>query len=90
MKEKDMKRILVRKEKEREDVRLEALKKRIQESKRKRLRESGRTEVDLKALREVQEQFDRLIKDLTSAKGLLAGLAIGANEVSYDNEEEIS
>jgi hypothetical protein len=85
MKEKDMKRILVRKEKEREDVRLEALKKRIQESKRRRLRESGRTEVDLKALREVQEQFDRLIKDMTSAKVLLAGLAIGVNEVSYDN-----
>jgi hypothetical protein len=90
MKEEDMKRILIRKEKEQGDAGLEALKKRIQEAKIKRLRESGRTEVDLKALREVQEQFDRLIKDMTSAKVLLAGLAIGANEVSYENQEKIS
>jgi hypothetical protein len=73
-----MKRVLVRKK---EGItKVEALK--------KRLREGGRTEVDLKALREVQDQFDCLIKDMTSAKLLLAGLAIGANEVSYDNVEE--
>jgi hypothetical protein len=74
-----MKRILVRIEKTRE--RLEALKK------QKRLREGGRTEVDLRALREVQDQFDALIKDMTSAKLMLASLAIGANEVSYNETE---
>jgi hypothetical protein len=82
MKEEDMKRVLVRKEKVRE--RLETLKK------QKRLRESGRTEVDLKALREVQEQFDGLIDQMMSAKVLLAGLAIGMDHISVDSDTEIT
>jgi hypothetical protein len=77
-----MKRILVRIEKTRE--RLEALKK------QKRLREGGRTEIDLKALREVQDQFDALINDMTSAKLMLASLAIGYDDISSSNTEKIN
>jgi hypothetical protein len=73
-----MKRVLVREKKG--TARVEALK--------KRFREGGRTEVDLKALREVQDQFDTLIQDMASAKLLLAGLAIGANGVSYDGTDK--
>jgi hypothetical protein len=76
-----MKRILVREKQESKgSARINAMK--------KRLREGGRTEIDLKALREVQDQFDALIQDMTSAKLLLAGLAIGANEVSYNGDVE--
>jgi hypothetical protein len=76
-----MKRILVREKQGSKGIeRVNSLK--------KRFREGGRTEVDLKALREVQDQFDALIQDMTSAKLLLAGLAIGANEISYNGDVE--
>jgi hypothetical protein len=75
-----MKRVLIREKQV--NARIKSLK--------KRFREGGRTEVDLKALQEVQDQFDNLIKDMTSAKLLLAGLAIGANEVSSEEVEEIN
>jgi hypothetical protein len=56
---------------------------------RNRLREGGRTEVDLKSLREVQQQFDCLIDQMMSAKVLLAGLAIGMDHISVDSETEM-
>jgi DNA invertase Pin-like site-specific DNA recombinase len=71
-----MKRVLTR---EKQKDRINSLK--------KRLRESGRTEIDLEALREVQDQFDSLIKDMTSYKALLAGLAIGYDDFSVDITE---
>jgi hypothetical protein len=56
----------------------------------KRLREEERTDIDLKALQEVQKQFDGLIERMMSAKVLLAGLAIGANDVSVDSDVDIT
>jgi hypothetical protein len=56
---------------------------------KKRFREEKRTEVDLEALREVQDQFDTLIKDMESDKLLLASLAIGYDEAFYHEDETI-
>jgi hypothetical protein len=55
-----------------------------------RFREGKRSEVDLEALKEVQKQFDCLMEQMMSAKVLLAGLAIGANEVSVDSDVDIT
>jgi hypothetical protein len=57
---------------------------------RQRLQEGKRSEVDLEALKEVQKQFDCLIEQMMSAKVLLAGLAIGSNEVSVDSDVDIT
>jgi DNA invertase Pin-like site-specific DNA recombinase len=73
-----MKRKLIR---EKQKSRINSLK--------KRFREGGRTEVDLEALREVQSQFDALIKDMASAKLLLASLTIGYDEAFYHEDETI-
>jgi hypothetical protein len=75
-----MKRVLVREKKGM--AKIESLKNRLQEEKR--------SEVDLEALKEVQKQFDCLIEQMMSAKVLLAGLAIGANEVSVDSDVDIT
>jgi hypothetical protein len=79
-KEKSMKRVLARDKQG--NARIKSLKQRLQEEKR--------SEVDLEALKEVQKQFDCLIEQMMSAKVLLAGLAIGANEVSVDSDVDIT
>jgi hypothetical protein len=48
------------------------------------LREMKISEFDLEALREVQGQFDSLIEQMTDAKLLLAGFAVGFDEMSVD------
>jgi hypothetical protein len=75
-----MKRMLAREKQG--DARIKSLK--------NRFREGKRSEVDLEALKEVQKQFDCLIEQMMSAKVLLAGLAIGANEVSVDSDVDIT
>jgi hypothetical protein len=69
----------------------------IRESQNKserRIRESKISIVDRRALREVQTQFDALITQMLDAKILLAGLAIGGDNVRTNtniyssNEEE--
>jgi hypothetical protein len=52
---------------------------------RKPLREGKRSAVDLKALKEVQNQIDNLIGQMTNTKLLLAELAIGADEAWAEN-----
>jgi hypothetical protein len=47
----------------------------------RRIRESKISMVDRRALREVQNQFDALITQMLDAKILLAGLAIGGDNV---------
>jgi hypothetical protein len=73
-KEKNMKRKLV---KENLNTRINSL--------RKPLREGNRSAVDLKALKDVQSQFDNLIGLMTNTKLLLAELAIGGDEVWAEN-----
>jgi CelD/BcsL family acetyltransferase involved in cellulose biosynthesis len=55
-------------------------------SQKRRLQEGKRSFVDLKELREVQNQFDCLIEQMMSAKLLLASLAIGYDDVSVDSD----
>jgi hypothetical protein len=55
-------------------------------SQKRRLQEGERSFVDLKELNEVQNQFDSLIEQMMSAKLLLAGLAIGYDDVSVDSD----
>lgn len=74
-----MKRKVVR---ENQNTRIKSLK--------SRLREEKRSIVDLKALREVQNQFDCLMEQMMSAKLLLAGLAIGADDISTDSSVDIT
>jgi hypothetical protein len=50
----------------------------------KRFREGERSAIDLQALQKIQDQFDALIENMMDAKLLLAGLAIGGNEVWTD------
>jgi ADP-dependent phosphofructokinase/glucokinase len=52
---------------------------------RKLFREGNRSTVDLKALKDVQSQFDNLIGLMTNTKLLLAELAIGGDEVWAEN-----
>jgi hypothetical protein len=52
---------------------------------RKPLRKGNRSAVDLKALKDVQNQFDNLIGLMTNTKLLLAGLSIGGDEVWAEN-----
>jgi hypothetical protein len=42
----------------------------------------------LQALQKVQEQFDNLIKQMTKAKILLAGLEIGGDDACYEEYEK--
>jgi CHASE3 domain sensor protein len=58
------------------------------DSLRKTLREGERSTVDLQALQKVQEQFDDLIKKMTQAKILLAGLEIGGDDAYYEEYEK--
>jgi hypothetical protein len=63
-------------------------------SQRKPLREGERSLIDLQALQGVQKQFDGLIKEMLTAKVLLAGLETGSDDAYYEeykketNEEE--
>jgi CHASE3 domain sensor protein len=57
-------------------------------SPRKPLREGERSTIDLQALQKVQEQFDNLIKQMTKAKILLAGLEIGGDDAYYEEYEK--
>jgi hypothetical protein len=56
-------------------------------SSRKPLREGERSTIDLQALQKVQEQFDSLIKEMLTAKVLLAGLEIGGDDAYYEEYE---
>jgi hypothetical protein len=51
---------------------------------RKPLREEERSAIDLQALQKVQEQLDGLIKEMLTAKLLLAGLEIGGDDAYYE------
>jgi hypothetical protein len=53
----------------------------IREERRRPLREMKLSETDIEALRDVQSQFDSLIEQMIQAKLLLAGIAVGADEV---------
>jgi hypothetical protein len=53
-------------------------------SSRKPLREGERSTIDIQALQKVQEQFDGLIKQMLTAKVLLAGLEIGGDDAYYE------
>jgi hypothetical protein len=57
-------------------------------SSRKLLREEERSIIDLQALQKVQEQFDGLIKEMLTAKVLLAGLEIGGDDAYYEEYEK--
>jgi hypothetical protein len=50
----------------------------------KLFREGERSAIDIQALQKVQEQFDSLIKEMTTAKLLLSGLEIGADDAYYE------
>jgi hypothetical protein len=90
-----MKRILV---KENLNTRISCLRKLFREGTRlatdlnkrliflgKSLREGTRSEMDLMALHDVQTQIDSLIEELMTAKLTLAGLSIGADDVSANS-----
>jgi hypothetical protein len=53
-------------------------------SQRKPLREEERSVIDLQALQGVQKQFDGLIKEMLTAKILLAGLETGSDDAYYE------
>jgi hypothetical protein len=53
--------------------------------KRRRLREEEVSSSNIEALRDVQDQFDSLVEQMMDAKLLLAGLAIGFDEMSVEN-----
>jgi predicted RNase H-like nuclease (RuvC/YqgF family) len=53
-------------------------------SQRKSLREEERPAIDIQALQKVQEQFDSLIKEMLTAKVLLAGIEVGSDDVYYE------
>jgi hypothetical protein len=57
-------------------------------SSRKTLREGERSTIDIQALQKVQEQFDGLIKEMLTAKVLLAGLEIGGDDAYYEEYEK--
>jgi hypothetical protein len=57
-------------------------------SSRKLLREGERSAIDIQALQKVQEQFDGLIKEMLTAKVLLAGLEIGGDDAYYEKYEK--
>jgi hypothetical protein len=57
-------------------------------SPRKPLREEERSTIDIQALQKVQEQFDGLIKEMMTAKVLLAGLEIGGDDAYYEEYEK--
>jgi hypothetical protein len=105
MKEKSMKRILIREKKG--NTRLDSLKKRLREVQaqvdyiRERtniitkfliryLREGERSETDMEALHDVQTQIDSLIEELMGAKVALAGLSIGGDDVYVNNGAQIT
>jgi hypothetical protein len=68
----------------RESIRLAGdLNKKINSSRRP-LREEERSVLDLQALQKVQEQFDSLIKEMLTAKVLLAGIGTGSDDVCYE------
>jgi hypothetical protein len=72
----------------REGNRLAAdLNKKIKSS-RKHLREEEWSIIDIQALQKVQEQFDSLIKEMLTAKVLLAGLEIGGDDAYYEEYEK--
>jgi hypothetical protein len=90
-----MKRILV---KESLNTRISCLRKLFREGNRmatdlnrrlsflgKLFREGERSEMDLQALHDVQTQIDSLIEELMTAKITLAGLSIGADDVSVNS-----
>jgi Mg2+ and Co2+ transporter CorA len=98
--EKSMKRILV---KENLNTRISSLRKLLREGNRlavdlkkrinflrKSLREGERSETDLEALHDVQTQVDSLIEELISTKAILAGLAIGGDDVYADYNARVS
>jgi hypothetical protein len=103
MKEKSMKRKLIREKKG--NARLDALKKRLREVQaqvdyiRERtniitkfliryLREEERSERDIESLKDIQTQINSLIEQLMDAKVVLAGFSIGAKDVFIDRSVE--
>jgi CHASE3 domain sensor protein len=53
-------------------------------SQRKPLWEGERSTIDIQALQKAQEQFDGFIKEMLTAKVLLAGLEIGGDDAYYE------
>jgi hypothetical protein len=53
------------------------------------LREEGRSVIDLQALEDVQYQADSLTGQMMAAKTMLAGLAVGSDEVDVSMSRRV-